>query len=123
VKTRVFAIVAGAGFLGLGLWAMADPHSFFEAVATFEPYNQHFVQDIGAFQIGLGAVLLLAASRAETDALAVALIGVGIGAALHAGSHVVGSDLGGRPEVEIPAFLGMAILLLIVGGIRWRSAG
>jgi hypothetical protein len=39
---------------------MVDPRSFFTALAAFEPYNQHFIQDIGAFQIGLGAVLLLA---------------------------------------------------------------
>ena len=57
---RVVAIVSGIEFVALGVWAMADPHSFFEAVARFEPYNQHFLQDVGAFQVGLGVVLLLA---------------------------------------------------------------
>jgi hypothetical protein len=45
---RVVTIVGGAGFVALGVWAMISPQSFFEAVATFEPYNQHFLQDIGA---------------------------------------------------------------------------
>jgi hypothetical protein len=51
-------------FLVFGAWAFADPESFFDEVATFEPYNQHLIQDVGAFQIGLGAVLLIAAGVA-----------------------------------------------------------
>ena len=78
---RIVAIVGGAGFIALGLWAMVDPHSFFEALARFEPYNQHFLQDVGAFQIGLGAVFLLAGPSVRADGLTVALVGVGVAAA------------------------------------------
>src|SRR5215217_285415 len=98
---------------------MIGPHSFFDAVATFEPYNRHFLQDIGAFQVGLGAVLLLAVVP-RADALAAALVGVG--AALHAVSHMVGHDLGGTPETDIPLFTALALLLLVAGGVRWRQA-
>jgi len=118
---RAVAIVSGVGFIALGLWAMIDPRSFFDSVATFEPYNQHFLQDIGAFQIGLGAVLLLAGVPARADGLTVALVGVGVGAALHAVSHVVGQDLGGTPVRDIPAFAGVAVLLLAGGWFRWRQ--
>jgi multicomponent Na+:H+ antiporter subunit D len=55
---------------------MIAPTSFFEQAATFEPYNAHFIRDLGAFQIGLGAVLLLAAF--SRDALLVALAGTTI---------------------------------------------
>lgn len=118
---RAVAIIGGVGFVALGVWAMVAPRSFFDALAAFEPYNQHFLQDIGAFQVGLGAVLLLAGVPARADGLTVALVGVGVGAALHAVSHVVGQDLGGHPEREIPAFAGMAVLLLAAGWIRWRQ--
>ena len=101
---------------------MLDARSFFEALARFEPYNPHFLQDIGAFQIGLGAVLILAALLPRADLLAVALTGVGTGAALHAVSHVVGRDLGGVPERDIPVFGGMAVLLLLSSVLRWRQA-
>lgn len=104
----------------LGLWAMVDPQSFFERVAMFEPYNQHFLQDLGSFQIGLGAVLLLAGLLSNLDALTVALVGVGTGGALHAVSHVIGIDLGGRPAIDIPVFGGLALVLLVVGAMRWR---
>jgi hypothetical protein len=117
---RVAAIVGGAGFVAFGGWAMIDPRSFFEAVATFEPYNQHFLQDIGAFQVGLGAVLLLAGLSASPDGLTVALVGVGVAAALHAASHVVGRELGGTPERDIPVFATMAVALLAAGALRWN---
>ncbi len=118
---RVVAIVGGAGFVLLGAWAMIDPNSFFEALARFEPYNQHFLQDIGAFQIGLGLVLLLAGLLVRPDGLTVALLGVGVGAALHAVSHVLGRDLGGVPERDIPAFAVLAAALVAAGWLRWRE--
>ena len=117
---RAVAIVVGVGFIALGVWAMVDPRSFFTALARFEPYNQHFLQDVGAFQIGLGVVLILAAAPVRADGLTIALVGVGVGAALHTLSHVVGRDLGGTPERDIPVFAGMAGLLLIAGAFRWR---
>ncbi len=117
---RAVAIVVGIGFIALGVWAMVDPRSFFDALATFEPYNQHFLQDIGAFQIGLGVVLLLAGVPRRSDGLTVALVGVGVGAALHTVSHVVGRDLGGTPARDIPLFAAMAVLLLAAGWFPWR---
>jgi len=119
---RVVAIVGGIGFFSLGLWAMADPRSFFEALARFEPYNQHFLQDVGAFQVGLGMVLLLAGLSARADCLTVALIGVGVAATLHTVSHIVGRDLGWVPDRDIPAFAVIAAILLAAGVSRWRHA-
>jgi hypothetical protein len=119
---RAVALLGGAGFAALGAWAMLAPRAFFEAVARFEPYNQHFLQDIGAFQIGLGAVLLLAGVAVRADALAVALLGAGVGAAFHLLSHLIGRDLGGTPQTDIPTFALMALLLLAAGVVRWRAA-
>ncbi len=118
---RVVAAVAGALFAALGLWAMAGPEAFFRAVARFDPYNRHFIQDIGAFQIGLGAVLLLASSRVRTDGLAVALLGVGAGSAAHTVSHLVGIDLGGSPSSDIPFFVALTAALVWAGWARSRE--
>lgn len=76
-QTRTVAGTSTAGahwwkFLAVGAGAILPmaaattgrgrhPNPFFEQLAWFEPYNQHFIQDIGAFQIGLGVVLLIAA--------------------------------------------------------------
>jgi hypothetical protein len=118
---RAVGVLGGASFLASGLWAMVGPESFFETVATFEPYNQHFIQDIGAFQIGLGAVLLLAVVWTRADALTVGLVGVGIGSAAHTISHVIGRNLGGTPELDIPLTALMSLLLLAGGLWRWRQ--
>ena len=100
---------------------MIGPESFFDAAAPFEPYNQHFVQDTGAFQLGLGAVLLLATISAGADALAVGLLGVGAGSAAHVISHLVGLELGGTPARDIPLFTVLTLLLVAAGLLRWRE--
>ncbi|MDX1468700.1 MAG: hypothetical protein R3258_05115 [Acidimicrobiia bacterium] len=96
------------------------PTVFYELVALFEPYNGHFVQDIGAFQIGLGVTLLLAVFTSG-DALTVALLGVGVGAAAHVVSHLVGLDAGGNPVLDIPSLGLLGVLLLVAGLLRRRQ--
>lgn len=118
---RAAAALGAFAFLPFGLWAMFEPRSFFERLAEFHPYNQHFLQDVGAFQLGLGAVLLLAAIRPHLDGLTVALLGTGVGASAHLVSHVVGQDLGGKPSSDIPIFATIAIVLLVAGSMRVRG--
>lgn len=111
---RIVALVVGVGMGAAGLWAFAAPASFFAAAATFEPYNVHFVRDLGAFQLGLGAVLILAAVMRDT--LLVALAGVAVGAVFHLVGHVIDVDLGGDPVMDIPAF-GLVALLLAAAAV------
>jgi hypothetical protein len=123
-KTKGPAVVAfaiGAGLFAFGVWAMVSPRSFFEQFAQFDPYNQHFLQDLGAFQIGLGTVLLIGGIWPQLDGLTTGLLGVGIGATMHVLSHVIGRGLGGRPAVDIPVFGLMAVLLVIAGALRLRT--
>lgn len=113
--TTAVALVAGTMLLAFGVWAMVAPQTFHDAVATFPPYNQHLLQDIGAFQIGLSAVLLLATRHG--DALTVALAGVGVGSLAHVVSHAVGTHLGGTPAVDLPTF---GLLTLALLAAAWR---
>lgn len=112
------ATLGGVFFLGLGLWAFTDASSFFDEIADFEPYNAHFIHDIGAFHAGLGAVLLLALLFPR-DALLVALGGAGFGAALHVAAHVRDSDLGGTDSDTV--FLGVLAVLMLASA-AWRLA-
>lgn len=111
---QVVAIIVGVMLLAAGLWAFVAPAAFFESAATFEPYNVHLIRDIGAFQVGLGAVLLLAVII--PDALLAAFAGVGAGAVFHLLAHVIDHDLGGDPAVDIPMF-GLVAVLLIAAAI------
>lgn len=116
---RWVTILGGAAFLLFGLWAFAAPQSFFDTLATFEPYNVHLIRDIGSFQIGLGAVLVLVAFL--PDAHGGALLGVGVGGAFHAAAHVMDRDLGGSPGTDIPTFALIAALMLWAGVAQLRS--
>ena len=64
------AVICGLSMLGLGLWAFLDPRSFSDFI-DFAPYNLHLIHDAGAFQVGIGAAVLLALWW--SDALTVAL--------------------------------------------------
>lgn len=118
---RIIAVGVGGMLLVVGVWALVAPRSFFDTLAVFEPYNVHFVHDIGAFQLGLGAVLLIAAF--VRDALLVALSGVAVAATAHLLSHVVDRDLGGTPSTDIPFFALIAVVLIGAAVSRARAAG
>ena len=117
---RGVTLAGGAAFVFFGLWAMISPQSFFDSLATYEPYNPHLLHDIGAFQIGLGVVLLLAAFPERIDGLAAALLGVGAGAAMHVVAHLLDLDLGGTPATDIPSLSILARALLAAGVSRLR---
>jgi len=119
VPKYVVPAIAGAGaafFLFFGLWPLLDPMNFYEEVADFPPYNEHFLHDVGAFQIGLGLTLAIALFW-RSDALLVALIGSGVAAALHVWAHVVDEDQGGSSGDTI--FLGILAVLLLAGA-AWQ---
>jgi PPOX class probable F420-dependent enzyme len=113
-------VLAGLGLVTVvaGGWALAGPDSFSEFV-NFPPHH-HFVHDVGAFQLGLGAALLLALIWA--DAAAVALAGYLIGGIAHTASHVADADQGGSATqtglIGLLAVLAAAALV-----IRWRELG
>ena len=110
--------IAALFFVAFGLWAFLDARSFFDEVATFEPYNEHFLHDIGAFQIGIGATLAVSLWR-RADAIFVALAGAGIGSAFHAVAHLRDRDLGGK-DSDIVVFGLVAVFLL--AGAAWKLA-
>lgn len=110
---KVIAGIGAAALLAFGLWAFFDPRAFYKGVATWPPFNKHFIHDIGAFQIGLGLTLLLALVRG--DALFVALAGVGGGAAVHAAAHWIDRDLGGKSTD--PWVMTVLAVLLVAGAV------
>jgi hypothetical protein len=114
----VKAVVALAAIfqVGSGGWAFFAPQSFYDVLATFPPYNVHFLHDIGAFLIGIG--VSLACALLWRDALFVVLLGGAVAATVHWVSHVLDRDLGGA--ASDPWTLGVFALLLVVALVlRW----
>lgn len=106
--TRLFALVVGASFATQGLWAFLSPRSFFDVLATFEPYNAHFLRDIGAGMLGVGTAGVVAALRPR--ALVAGLAGLTAFQAVHVLAHVIDRDRGGNPGLDIPMFAILAVL-------------
>ena len=112
---RVLVGICAAFLIASGLFALLAPEAFFQLVAIYPPYNQHFIHDIGAFMLGLGAGLALA--LVVSDALLVALGAATVGAVAHFASHLADRELGGLPTV--PVTFGVFALVL-VGLTIWR---
>jgi hypothetical protein len=97
--------LAGTSMVAAGIWAGIAPRSFARFVDF--PYHEHFLHDLGAFQVGIGVTLLLA--LAWRDAPTVALAGLLVANTLHALSHAIDRDLGGR--ASDPYAIGVLSLL------------
>jgi hypothetical protein len=113
-QKRIAIVVAWIGalfFVGIGAWAFLAPHSFFTKLADFPPYNRHLFHDVGAFNLGIGAALL--AGIAGRSGLAVGLWGAAVATSVHAVSHWVDADQGGRSTD--PALLTLLAAFLVVG--------
>jgi hypothetical protein len=103
---RIIAGVIGLLYVDTGAWSFLFPAYFYSAVANFSPYNLHLLHDVGAFQIGLGAVLVTAALSGK--GLVAALVGVLAGSLIHFAAHLLDIQLGGHPTTDL------LILTLIV---------
>ncbi len=118
---RVIVVVVGVYLVGFGLWAFLAPRSFYDSIAVFPPYNQHFIHDLGALQLGLGAAMLL--TQVWGDALLVVLAGNAIGATVHFTAHVIDRTLGGHPATDLTFLGGLALLLVVGSTLRYRLLG
>lgn len=100
------------------VWCLAAPGSFADRVNF--PRHEHFVHDLGAFQLGLAVSLLLALVWA--DGLATALGGFFVANAVHTVNHAADLDLGGRDTD--PWLIGaMAVLVGAALVVRLRQLG
>ena len=119
---RPLLMMFGVFWLGLGLWAFVAPKSFFDALAEFDPYNRHFIHDVGSMQIGIGLGALVAARTLRP--LVAAFVGLTGFQVMHVVSHIVDRDLGGRPWFDIPSLSLAAVvgLAALVGANRGESS-
>jgi len=118
IFTTAVLVALGGLTLAAGVWMLIAPDSFAEFTG-FEK-NRHFVHDIGAFNLGIGTTLLLAA--AWTDAAAVALAGFLVGNTAHTVNHIVDLDLGGRARDPWILASG-SVLVLAALVVRMRQLG
>jgi hypothetical protein len=104
--TTTVLVLGAISFLLPGIWIFVDTRNFAETVAPWATFGEHFLRDAGAFQIGLGVVVL--AVLFWRDAVGIVLAGFAAGTLMHAVSHVIDADY-------VVAALLAALGLLAVG--------
>jgi len=118
VFVRIVTAVLGLGMAVAGAWCLVSPDSFARAV-DFPPH-EHFLHDLGAFQLGIAATLLLA--TVWSDALATALAGFLVANTIHVVNHATDLHLGGR--ASDPWALGaVSVLITVALWLRLRQLG
>jgi hypothetical protein len=101
--------IGGLFMLALGIWAFLAPASFADFIAF--PYNRHLLHDVGAFQIGIGATMLLALLWA--DSVMVVLAGYVVGTGFHFASPIIDRHIGGH--AYNPLVLGLLVVICLAG--------
>ena len=117
---RIATAVLALALAIVGLWALVEAHSFYEVAAPYEPFNPHFIHDIGAFALGLAGCL--AAALVVRDALLAVLLGATAFGVAHLAAHVRDSELGGRAG-DPYAFAVVALVFAGLALARWKGSG
>jgi PPOX class probable F420-dependent enzyme len=143
------ALLTGAATAVAGVWCLAAPHSFARLVGFPVPEAHdhgtgtgtgtgtgagagagaeaavHFLHDVGAFQLGLAAALLLAC--VWYDALLTVLAGFAVAGFAHTANHLADLGLGGErgqiPLIAVAALAAAAAFAVRLRGLGWVTGG
>jgi hypothetical protein len=89
MKQQAIQVIVGVNAvtnLLTGLLLLFAPQWFYDNIASFAPYNQHFLGDVGAFILAFGIGLLFAIRQPERHR---SLIGAAaLGGLVHVGNHL-----------------------------------
>jgi len=116
-------LILAASALTVGLWALLVPRSFYDGfplpgrewVSTLGPYNEHLVRDVGALNLALGVLLLLAAPLLERRLVQVSLVAYLVYAVPHFIFHLTtGHALPLLDNIANLVTLGLSALLPLV---------
>ncbi len=105
-------VVLGVAWLVPALWIVIAPHSFFQHVGPFGPYNAHYLGDAAAFQAGIAVPLIASAwiEQLRAGALAIALAAV----AFHAINHWIDvNHANGTSNADVTDAILLTLLALL----------
>ena len=117
---RAVLILLGASQIALFAWMVISPSSFFDAIASFGPQNDHYVRDAAMFPLAIGIGLLVSARRPSWRVPSLAIAAVWYLA--HAVNHLI--DIGDADPGWIGPFDFVVILLtgLLLGWLAIAAA-
>jgi hypothetical protein len=117
---RSVLTLLGASQIALFAWMVISPSSFFDAIASFGPQNDHYVRDAAMFPLAIGIGLLVSARRPSWRVPSLAIAAVWYLA--HAINHLI--DIGDADPGWIGPFDFVVILLtgLLLGWLALAAA-
>ncbi len=117
---RSVLTLLGASQIALFAWMVISPSSFFDAIASFGPQNDHYVRDAAMFPLAIGIGLLVSARRPSWRVPSLAIAAVWYLA--HAVNHLI--DIGDADPGWIGPFDFVVILLtgLLLGWLALAAA-
>ncbi len=60
---RTILVLIGLSQLALAVWMIVSPGSFYDEIAGYGARNDHYIRDVAAFYLAVGAGLMVAATR------------------------------------------------------------
>jgi hypothetical protein len=120
---RAGLLLLASASLVVGVWALLVPRSFYDDfplpgrnwVSTLGPYNEHLVRDVGALNLALGVLLVLAAILLERRLVQVSLVAYLVYAVPHFVFHLATSHAFSLGDNIANMFtLGITVLLPLV---------
>ena len=114
-------IISGITQLIVGVWSFVAPGSFYDAVATYPPQNDHFLKDIGSWNVALGLAALIAA---RTPAWRRGMLGVlAVLYTLHAISHGIDVDQADPESTGVAALVTQIVAAVVFAALWLRERG
>lgn len=113
--------------LGATLQALFTPRSFYDDfpfgrgwVQEYPSYNEHLIQDYGAFTLGAVVALALAAVWLDRRAVQLAIVSWLVGATIHFVSHVATVDRFAAGD-GIANLVGLFVFIAVPGWLLLKS--
>jgi len=112
-------LISGLTQLIVGVWAFVAPDSFYDVVATYPPSNDHFLKDIGSWNVALGLATLHAA---RTPSWQKGMCGVlAVLYTLHAVSHGIDLDQGEPRSASVATLVSQIVAAVIFAALYVRE--
>lgn len=112
----------------IGVWAVLAPQSFYDGfpglgrtwVSVDGPYNEHLVRDVGALNLAIAALFIVAWWRVERFLVLAAGVAALAWGVPHTVYHLANTD--GLDAVDLTTSLsGLILFVVIGGGLLWAS--
>lgn len=107
-------------YLGLGLWMVIAPGSFFDQVGPFGARNDHYIRDTATWELTLALALVMALTRPRWRVVVFAFVFVQ--STLHAINHLVDIGTAHRESAGVFDFVVLVVVAAVAGWMLRRAS-